>query len=93
MSLHIGYEAVEPWPIARIDAPDEKARAAGVAPRPILKSDRDSGTIRIDSETTLSGIPPQAFDYRLGNRSGLDWILDQHISSFLRRIAEDPAHP
>ena len=46
--------------------------------KPILKSDRETGTIRIDSETTLSGIPPQAFDYRLGNRSGLDWILDQY---------------
>jgi very-short-patch-repair endonuclease len=78
MALHIGYESVEPWPIFRADEPDEKARAAGVSPKPILKSDRDSGTIRIDSETTLSGIPPKAFDYRLGNRSGLDWILDQH---------------
>ncbi len=78
MALHIGYESVEPWPLARNDEPDEKARAAEVAPKPILKSDRDSGTIRIDSETTLSGIPPKAFDYRLGNRSGLDWILDQH---------------
>ena len=78
MALHIGYETVEPWPIERRDLPDEKARAAGVAPKPILKSDREAGTIRIDSETTLSGIPPQAFDYRLGNRSGLDWILDQH---------------
>ena len=48
------------------------------APKCVLKSDRDAGTIRIDSETTLSGIPSTAFDYRLGNRSGLDWILDQH---------------
>ncbi len=78
MALHIGNESVEPWPLARKDEKDAKARAAGVAPKPILKSDRDSGTIRIDSETTLSGIPPKAFDYRLGNRSGLDWILDQH---------------
>ncbi|MCI4680729.1 DUF559 domain-containing protein [Rhodoblastus acidophilus] len=78
MALHIGYESVEAWPIVRTDTPDEKARAAGVAPKPILKSDPVSGTIRLDTETTLSGIPPKAFDYRLGNRSGLDWILDQH---------------
>ena len=25
-----------------------------------------------------AGIPPDAFTYRLGNRSALDWILDQH---------------
>ena len=78
MALHIGYETVEPWPIARLDTPDERARAAGLAPKAILKSDRETGTIRIDSETTLTGIPPKAFDYRLGTRSGLDWSLDQH---------------
>ena len=58
--------------------PDEKAREAGVAPRAILKADRDNGAIRLDTDTQLTGIPPEAFDYRLGNRSGLDWILDQY---------------
>ena len=32
----------------------------------------------LDSETTLSGIPPEAWDYKLGNRSALEWVLDQH---------------
>jgi predicted helicase len=77
MALHIGYETVEPWPLQRHDIPDEKARAAGVAPKCVLKSD-GAGAIRIDSETSLSGIPPAAFAYRLGNRSGLDWICDQY---------------
>jgi predicted helicase len=78
MELHIGYENVEPWPLDRLDMPDENARAAGVMPKPMLKADRDNGTIRLDSETQLSGIPKEAWDYRLGNRSGLDWILDQY---------------
>lgn len=78
MDLHIGYETVDPWPVTRTDTPDDKARAAGVSPKVILKSDPDGGTIRLDSETVLSGIPRAAWDYRLGNRSGLDWILDQH---------------
>lgn len=78
MALHIGYEAVEPFPITRVDLPDEKARSAGVSPKVILKADLDNGLIRIDSETTLSGIPRAAFAYRLGNRSGLEWILDQY---------------
>lgn len=78
MALHIGYEAVEPFAIIRTETPDEGARAAGLTPKPILKADRDKGQIRIDSETTLSGIPKETFDYRLGNRSGLEWILDQY---------------
>jgi len=31
-----------------------------------------------DHETVLSGIPAAAWDYRLGNRSAIDWVLDQH---------------
>lgn len=78
MDLHIGYEGVDPWPLTRTDTPDTMARAAGVSPKVILKSDAGSGTITLDSETVLSGTPKEAWDYRLGNRSGLDWILDQH---------------
>ncbi|MHB8626301.1 MAG: type ISP restriction/modification enzyme [Aggregatilineales bacterium] len=26
----------------------------------------------------LAGIPPEAFDYKLGNRSALDWVIDQY---------------
>lgn len=78
MALHIGYEAVYPWPLTRTDTPDTKARSAGVAPKTMLKSDKAAGTITLDSETVLSGIPPEAWRYVLGNRSALDWILDQH---------------
>ncbi|CAN7572157.1 type ISP restriction/modification enzyme [Pararhizobium sp. LjRoot238] len=78
MDLHIGYETVEPWPLTRLDMPDEKAREAGVAPKAMLRADKDNGIIRLDSETTLSGIPAAVWTYRLGNRSGLEWILDQY---------------
>jgi predicted helicase len=30
---------------------------------------------------TLAGIPAEAWNYRLGNRSGLEWILDQYKES------------
>ncbi|MCA3486542.1 MAG: N-6 DNA methylase [Rhodobacter sp.] len=78
LDLHIGYEGVEPWPLTRRDTPDERARSAGLAPKVILKSDPAAGTVTLDSETVLSGIPAAAWDYRLGNRSAIDWVLDQH---------------
>jgi predicted helicase len=78
MALHIGYETVEPWPLARTDTPDAKAGAAGLKPKPILRADHDHGIIILDSETQLSGVPAQAWAYKLGNRSALEWILDQH---------------
>ncbi|HHB92547.1 MAG TPA: helicase, partial [Thioploca sp.] len=27
---------------------------------------------------TLKGIPKQTFDYKLGNRSALEWVIDQY---------------
>lgn len=78
MELHVGFETVEPWPLTRTDSVDEKAKAAGLAPKPKLKSDPAMGNIVLDSETQLSDIPPQVWLYRLGNRSALDWILDQY---------------
>jgi predicted helicase len=78
MALHVGYESIEPWPLERIDVPDEKSHKAGLAPKAMLKADKDTGNIRIDSETQLTGVPEEAWTYKLGNRSALEWILDQH---------------
>lgn len=78
MDLHIGYEAVDPYPLLRTDIPDERARAAGQPPKAMLRADKEAGRIRLDSETTLAGVPPEAWDYVLGNRSALEWVLDQY---------------
>jgi predicted helicase len=78
MALHIGYETVDPWPLQRTDTPDAKARAAGLPPKCLLKAEPEAGRIAVDSETVLSGVPKEAWSYRLGNRSAIDWVLDQH---------------
>lgn len=43
-----------------------------------LKADKESGIIELDEQTALSGVPKQAWDYKLGNRSALEWVLDQY---------------
>lgn len=78
MQLHIGYEAVEPYPLQRTDIPDEKARAVGLQPKALLRANKDAGSVTLDSETTLRGIPPEAWNYKLGNRCALEWVLDQY---------------
>lgn len=78
MDLHIGYEHVQGFMLKRVDQIDEKSRKAGVAPKAILKADKEAGAIILDSESMLSGIPGEAWAYRLGNRSALEWILDQY---------------
>ncbi|NIJ35328.1 type ISP restriction/modification enzyme [Sphingomonas oligoaromativorans] len=76
MVLHIGYEDVAPWPVQRIDTPG--TRAAGTHPKPILKSQPEAGVVVIDADTQIAAIPPDVWTYRLGNRSAVDWVLDQH---------------
>jgi predicted helicase len=44
----------------------------------MLKANKDTGNIQLDSETLLTGVPPEAWAYKLGNRSALEWILDQY---------------
>jgi hypothetical protein len=76
--IHAPPEGVKSPPGSRCEA----ARA----PKVLLKADREAGMIVLDSETQLSGIPPSAWTYVLGNRSALDWVLDQHKE----RAPKDP---
>jgi predicted helicase len=48
------------------------------SPKAILKADKKSGRVVFDSQTSLSGIPPEAWEYKLGTRCALEWILDQY---------------
>lgn len=61
--------------------PPDKGGMRGVGFKPILKADKEAGTITLDSQTTLRGIPPRAWEYKLGNRTALEWILDQYKES------------
>ena len=55
-------------------------------PKAKLKADKETGAITLDEVTSLTGIPPQAWEYRLGNRSALEWVLDQ----FKEKKPKDP---
>jgi predicted helicase len=48
------------------------------SPKPRLKADKEHGSIELDDQTTLTGIPKEAWEYKLGNRSALEWVLDQY---------------
>jgi len=43
-----------------------------------MKLSPDKQSLRVNESLTLVGIPPATFDYRLGSRSALDWIVDQY---------------
>ena len=72
LDLHIGFESAEPYPLERHDRKDVDPKRA------ILRADKERGTITLDERTTLAGVPGQAWEYRLGSRSALEWVLDQY---------------
>jgi len=53
---------------------------------------RDKTQIVYNDFLTLGGVPPEVFEYRLGNRSALDWVIDQYQVSTDKRsgIVNDP---
>ena len=44
---------------------------------------KDKKSLKVNDSLTLGGIPAEAFEYRLGNRSALEWVIDQY------RVTED----
>jgi predicted helicase len=60
-----------------------------------MKLTKDKAAVIVNPHLTLAGIPPEAFAYRLGNRSALDWVLDQYqVSTDARSgITSDPNRP
>ena len=82
LDLHIGYEAVAPYPIEERLAPRApvgpvryrvlKMRWGGPAKAP------DRSIIVYNDWITLAGIPDEAHEYLVGPRSALAWLLDRY---------------
>lgn len=75
VNLHLNFEQAILYPLIREDRDPELTRKA-VAP--ILIARKDKGLIEIDTLTTLRGIPPEAWQYRLGTYTALEWILERY---------------
>jgi predicted helicase len=60
-----------------------------------MRLSKDKTQVVYNDFLTLGGIPPAVFEYRLGNRSALDWIIDQYQVSTDKRsgITDDPNRP
>jgi predicted helicase len=71
MELHLNYETVEPFGLKRTDTKVTNPKAK-------LKADKAKGQIELDAQTVLLGIPAEAWEYKLGNRSALEWVLDRY---------------
>jgi len=86
--LHVNYEKQAEYPLTWLENKDAKVNYR--VERMTLS--RDKTQIIYNDFLTLGGIPPKVFEYRLGNRSALDWIIDQYQVSTDKRsgITNDP---
>ena len=57
-----------------------------------MKFSKDKTQLKYNDFLTLDGIPAEVFDYRLGNRSALEWVVDQYRVKVDKRseIVSDP---
>ncbi len=74
MELHLKYESIAPYPLQRIES-ELKSSSLNKAK---LRADKAQGIITLDEMTRLEGVPALAWEYKLGNRCALEWILDQY---------------
>ena len=60
-----------------------------------MRLSKNKNSLMVNPSLTLSGIPPETFHYRLGNRSALEWVIDQYQVSEDKRsgIKSDPNRP
>ena len=79
LELHIGYEKVAPYPLQVVNIPSKKTAVEKYnVPKTILRANQAAGEIVLDEETKLTGVPKEAWDYKIGKRSALEWVLDQY---------------
>ncbi len=86
--LHVNYEKQPEYPLERIENTNEKISYRVEK----MRLGRDKTSLFYNSFLTLSGIPPEVYEYRLGNRSALEWVIDQYQVSTDKRsgITNDP---
>ncbi len=89
--LHLEYESLDEWPLEWIETPGEPLSYRVEK----MRLSKDKKSLTVNDSLTLAGIPPEVFEYRLGNRSALDWVIDQYRVKEDKRsgIVSDPNNP
>ncbi|MBI5059941.1 hypothetical protein HZB60_09225 [candidate division KSB1 bacterium] len=81
--------------LSRLTPPAPPSELGGKVGSPPGSTGGTEGGFRellINKHVSVTGIPPEVFDYRLGNRSALEWVVDQYQIKTDKRsgITSDP---
>ncbi len=86
--VHVHYEQQPEYALTKTEKAGEKLDYRVTK----MKLTKDKTSLIYNQFLTLGGIPKEAYEYRLGNRSALEWIIDQYQVSTDNRsgITNDP---
>ena len=95
--IHLNYESAQRY---ELDWQATRSPISYRVEKMLARGKEDSATgeykvfrsLKYNDTLTLHGIPERAFDYRLGNRSALEWVVDQYRVKTDKRsgITHDP---
>ncbi|HEX9927772.1 MAG TPA: type ISP restriction/modification enzyme [Pyrinomonadaceae bacterium] len=87
-ALHVNYESQTPFALEQI----ENREAEFSLRVEKMRLSKNKTELRYNDFLTLRNIPPEVYEYRLGNRSALEWIVEQYqVSTDARSgITNDP---
>ena len=86
--VHLNYESQAPYPLKMVENPNVPFTLKVEK----MKLSKNKETLIYNNFLTLQGIPPEVFEYKLGNRSALEWVIDQYKVKTDKRsgIVNDP---
>ena len=86
--IHVNYEETEEYPLRLVETPNTPLNWSVEK----MKLSKDKTQLIYNDFLTLDGIPTEALDYQLGNRSALEWVIDQYCVKVDKRsgIVNDP---
>ncbi len=89
--IHVHYEEQSEYPLIKKEKEGEKLDYRVEK----MKLSKDKTSLIYNRFLTLSGIPKETYDYRLGNRSAFEWVIAQYQVSTDKRsgITNDPNRP
>ena len=84
--LHVNYEQQIEYPLEHVEKGQLNWRVEK------MRLGKEKTSLIYNAFLTLRGIPPETYEYRLGNRSALEWVIDQYQVSTDKRsgITNDP---
>ena len=87
--LHVNYESVPKYDkLRKVETPGMRVNWDVEK----MKLSKDKTQLKYNDFLTLNGIPAEVYDYKLGTRSALEWIVDQYRVKTDKRsgIVNDP---